>query len=304
MTSPEPGIDIQGAVDLSAFANRAAQGSQQNQGDFVVEASAATFNQVLQQSQTVPVIVELYSPRSGASTQLSPILQKFANEYAGRFLLARVNAEVETDIAQAFGVQVLPTTVAIINTQPIPLFQGVAEEAQIKQVIDDILRVAAENGVSGTLEGSGEEAQEEEVPEPLPPNIQKAYDAIEDADYAAATQAFEAELATNPSNEEAKAGLIQVALMERLDDHDPQEVLAKAATPQGQDLDSQLLAADVEVTRGEFASAFARVIALVKANSGDDRDRARAHLLDLFQLAPAGSPEVAEARRDLAAALF
>lgn len=304
MTSPEPGIDIQGAVDLSAIANRSSQSSADAQGDFVVEVTTATFNDVIEQSQTVPVIVELYSGRSSASQQLGSTLQKLVQEYNGRYLLARVNGEVEGQIVQAFGVQALPTTVAVINGQPIPLFQGAPEEAQIKQVLEDLLRIAAENGVSGTLESSEDQPQQEEEPEPLPPNIQQAYDAIEEGDYDAATQAFEAELATNPSSEDAKVGIIQVQLMKRLDGQDPQEILSRAASPQGQDLESQLLAADVEVSMGQFASGFNRVIALVKANAGEERERVRKHLLDLFQLAPKDSPELAQARRDLAAALF
>lgn len=302
MTAPESGINMRGAVDLSALANPPAA-QEPVGGDFVIEATAATFTAIVDQSQTVPVIVELYSGRSQASVQLTNTLQALVKEYAGKFLLARVNADTEADIVAAFGVQAVPTTVAIVKTQPIPLFQGVHDAAQIKQVLDDVLRVAAENGVTGTLEGSGEPAPEPQE-EPLPPNIQAAYDAIERQDYTAAIDAFKAELASNPADAEAKAGMVQAELFQRLEGHDPAQVLAEAQEASPSDVGGQLLAADVEMSRGELAAAFARVLGVVKATAGAERDLARERLVELFLLAPAGSPEVAQARKDLALALF
>src|SRR5690625_3411710 len=101
MTAPDSGIDIRGAVDLSALANPPSQ-QQSAGGDFVVEATAATFNTVIEQSQTVPVLVELYSSRSQASVQLSNTLNELVQEYAGKFLLVRVDADAEPDIVAVF----------------------------------------------------------------------------------------------------------------------------------------------------------------------------------------------------------
>lgn len=300
MTSPEQGLNIRGAVDLSALAAPAAEPLE---GGYVLEATAATFTQVVEQSQTVPVIVELYSARSQASVTLSTLLHKLVEEYEGKFLLARVNADAEPDIVAAFGVQGVPTTVALVKTQPIPLFQGVHEEAAIKQVLEDVLRVAAENGVTGTL--SVEQEQPEEVEEePLPPNIAAAYEAIEAQDYDGAIEAYEAELAINPADAEAKAGIIQVELLKRIGDDDPAELLAAADQAGTSALEENLRAADVEVSTGEYGAAFTRVLTLIKAVAGEEREQARVRLVDLFQLAPEGSAEVAQARKDLALALF
>lgn len=305
MTAPDSGINIRGAVDLSALAAQRSQepGAAAPTGDFVLEASAATFSAVIEQSQTVPVLVELYSPRSQASVELSTTLADLVKDYAGKFLLARVNADAEPDIVAAFGVQAVPTTVAIVKTQPIPLFQGAHPREQIQQVLEDVLRVAAENGVTGTLEG-GQEQPAEPEPEPLPPNIQEAYDAIEREDFDAATAAFNAELAQNPTDSEAKIGLIQVALLQRLDGVDPAPVLAAAKDAAADDVDTHLQAADVEMGAGQLGSAFTRLLAVIKATAGQDRERVRQRLVDLFLLAPEGSAEVAAARRDLALALF
>ncbi len=303
MTSPESAINIRGAVDLSSLANPPAA-KQSASGDFVVEATAATFSNVVEQSQTVPVLVEIYSARSQASVQLTDTLAALVSEYGGKFLLVRVNADTEADIVAAFGVQAVPATVALVKTQPIPLFQGAPDSAQIKPVLDDVLRVAAEHGVTGTLEGAAPEGAEEEVEEPLPPNIQAAYDAIERQDYDGAVEAFKAELASNPADAEAKAGLIQAQLLGRLEEHDLAQILADVASKPATDLPAQLLAADAEMSMADLSAAFARLISVVKATAGEDRETARERLVDFFLLAPEGSPEVAQARKELALALF
>lgn len=302
MTAPESGINIRGAVDLSALAQPSTPQESAPEG-LVIEATAASFNTLVEQSNNVPVIVDLYSARSQASVQLSSTLQQLVTEYAGKFLLARVNADTEPDIVAAFGVQALPTTVAIVKTQPLPLFQGAHEAAQIRQVLDEVLRVAAENGVTGTLEVP-EEDTEEPVEEPLPPHIQEAYDAIERQDFDAAIEAFKKGLASNPADSEAKAGLVQVELLKRLENKDPAQVLTDARDALPGDVETQLLAADVEVSMGQLSAGFQRVLAVITATSGPEREQARKRLVELFLLAPEGSPEVAEARKKLALALF
>lgn len=303
MTTPESGINIRGAVDLSALANPAPQGEQPT-GDYVVEATAASFSAVVEQSQTVPVVIELYSARSQASMQLSATLSALVQKYAGKFLLARVNADNEPDIAAAFGVQAIPATVAVVKTQPIPLFQGAAEESQITQLLDEVLRVAAENGVTGTLEGAEAEEEAEPEEEPLPENIQRAYDAIEAGDYAAAEAAFKAELAVSPADADAKAGVIQVQLLARLENEDLAEAITEADSAEASDMDKQLLAADAEMSMGMLEEAFGRVLSTIKVTAGEERETARERLVELFSLAPQDSPEVAQARKDLALALF
>lgn len=307
MTAPDPGIDIRGAVDLSALA-APADAPAPASGGLVVEATATTFNALVEQSATVPVVVDLYSPRSQESVQLSATLSDLTQEYGGKFLLARVNADSEADIVAAVGAQTLPTTIAIVKGQPVPLFQGAHEAAQIRQVLDELLRVAAENGVTGTLD-VGEPEPEAEVEEPLPPHLQEAYDAIEREDFDGAIAAFKKGLANNPADAESKAGLVQVELLQRIEGHDPAHVLASAGSiepgsVEAGDLEAHLLAADVEVSQGQFAAAFDRLLAVIKATGGAEREATRSRLVELFLLAPEGSPEVAESRKQLALTLF
>ncbi|ACQ79592.1 Thioredoxin domain protein [Beutenbergia cavernae DSM 12333] len=310
--SQPPQINLRGAVDLSGLrAPRPAPGAEGADaaiadGGVVVEVSEATFGDLIQRSTDVPVVVDLWSGRAEASAQLSALLRQLATAYGGRFLLARVEVDANPQIAQAFQVQAIPSVVAIIKGQPVPLFQGAYPEAQVRQVLDELLRVAAENGVTGRVDVGEEPAEEEPEPaEPeLPPLHAAAYDAIERGDLDAAAQAYRDALAENPADADAKAGLGQVELMARVGDADPASVLAAADAAPPTDVDAHLAAADVEFGAGRAEAAFDRLIAVVRATSEADRDRARTRLLDLFALTDPAAPELQRARRALASALF
>ncbi|MPV50309.1 tetratricopeptide repeat protein [Pseudactinotalea sp. HY160] len=304
MTQHDPaGLNLRGAVDLAALTAPKAD-PVDAPGGLVIEVTAQSFADAVQQSMDVPVVLDLYSTRSPASIELSGVLVDLVKEFAGRFVLARVAVDANPEIAQALQVQSLPTTVAVLKGQPVPLFQGAHPIDQVRSILTELLRVAAENGVTGTVA-----AEEDDVPpappEPeLPPHIQAAYDAIENDDLDAATAAFTQALAADPGDAEARAGLAQVTLLTRLAGVDPAAALNAARDASPGDAATQLLAADVELSTGRSAAAYDRVLAVIRATAGDDRELARLRLLDLFTLAPEGSPEVAAARRQLALALF
>src|SRR5262245_52337224 len=120
---------LRGAVDLGALAaasqrkaNGGPGGAGSGAGAFGVEVSEADFQDVvLEQSMSVPVIVDLWTARAQQSVQTSAILDKLAAEYAGAFLVARVDIDTSPALAQAFQVQTLPFVVAVIKGQPVPL---------------------------------------------------------------------------------------------------------------------------------------------------------------------------------------
>lgn len=318
MSQPTPGMNLYGAVDLSALASprppapgAAGPGGTPPEpgasvpGEIVVRVTEATFGDTVQRSTQVPVLVDLFSARSGASGQLSPVLEKLAREYGGRFQLAQVDVDANPQIAAAFQVQSVPTVVAVIGGQPIPLFQGAYPEEQIRQVLDEVLRIAAQNGVTGVLAPTGEpQAEEEPAEPPLPPLHAEALDAIERGDLDAAEAAYTQALKENPGDSEARAALLQVQLIRRVDSDDPEEVLAAANTAGPGDVTAQLAAADVEAATGRFAAAFERLVAAVRATAGDEREQARLRLLELFEIAGPTHPDVAPARRALASALY
>jgi putative thioredoxin len=179
------------------------------------------------------------------------------------------------------------------------LFEGVADETQVRQIIDEVLRVAAANGLTGRV---GDPAAAPDEPE-ADTRFDVAYDAIEAGDWDAADAAYRDILTTHPSDADAQAGIGQVALLRRTDGADPVAVLAAAAAAPDS-LEAQALAADVELLTGRVEEAFARIVELVRRTSGDERSAAKDHLIGLFGLVGDADPRVGKARTALANALF
>ncbi|MFP5335602.1 MAG: tetratricopeptide repeat protein [Actinomycetes bacterium] len=305
---PGPRLDLRGAVDLSGLGQQQPSGGAAPSGAggrFVVDVTDATFGEaVVQQSMTVPVVVDLWATWCGPCKQLSPVLEKLAGDYDGRLLLAKVDVDANPQIAQAFGVQSIPTVVAVIKGQPVPLFQGAVPEPQVRKVFDELLRVAAENGVTGRLDGGSPEDGEPEPAEPeLPPLHAEAYDAIERGDLDAAADAYQRALAESPADDMAKAGLAQVELLRRTQGADLAAARAAAAADPS-DVEAGMLCADLDVLGGHVEDAFARLVDLVRVTTGDERERVRQRLLELFDVVGQDDPRVLSARRGLASALF
>lgn len=294
-------VNTQGAVDLGALAaareNQAkAERALADAPEGVVRAvTMANFEaDVVNLSMTVPVVVMLHSDRSPASAQLAPVLERLAAEGRGQFVLALVNVDTDAQIAQAFQVQAIPTVVAVLKGQPVPLFEGAQPEAQIREVMNEVMRVAAENGITGTMSGEQSEVAEPGE-EPVDPRFEAAYDAIEAGDWAAAERAYRTVLDSSPADSEAQAGLAMVGLYQRTEGSEP------PSNPQA--LDESLLAADFAALEGNWSAAFTLLVDCVRRTAGEERDVARTRLLELFQIA-GDDPTVAPARTALASALY
>jgi putative thioredoxin len=299
-----------GAVDLSSLAARSQPRAETGNGavsSLVVDVTDATFEaEVLTRSLTVPVVIDLWAEWCGPCKQLSPILEKLAREYDGRILLAKVDVDASPQLSAAFQVQSIPSVFAVVKGQPVPLFQGAIPEPQVRQVIDQLLEVAATNGVSGRLRvaNSADDVNAAEPAEELhDPRYDAAADAIEKGDFAAAADAYRSMLAESPADPGAKAGLAQVELLQRVNKADPTSA-SRAADADPADVSAQLAAADLEIADGKVDDAFARLVDTVRRVSGDDRDEVRARLLELFEIVGSADPRVTKARSALASALF
>ena len=269
----------------------------------VVDVDASTLRDVAEVSTQVPVIVVLHSPRSQASADLAAVLEELADQYAGRFQLARVNVDTAPEVAQALQAQAVPTVVALIAGQPVPMFQGAVPQEQLRSVIDQLLEVAAANGVSGTIAVDGAAGADTEV-EPEETEVERAArEAIEAGDFAAAEEVYTHAIAQNPGDDDLKVARNQVRLMARLDGQDPHELLA-AADAAPTDLAAALAGADADLALGDVNAALGRALEAVRTHTGEEREEARLRLLELFEVIGSTSPEVAQARRRLATMLY
>ncbi|MFT3799277.1 tetratricopeptide repeat protein [Microbacterium sp.] len=306
MTDPTSGAVLRGAVDLSALRSRAAAPAPAEAASgvsLVFDATDETFGQVLELSRSVPVVVDLWAQWCGPCKQLSPILEKVVTELAGRVVLAKVDVDANPQLAQGFRAQSIPMVVALIAGQPVPLFTGAVPEQQVRDVFDQLLQLAAQHGVTGTVPVDGADAAETDAEPALPPHHQEAFDAIEAGDYARAVTAYEAALAENPRDEQARAGLGQVRLLLRVQDLDPQQARdAAAAAPL--DAAAQFAVADLDLAGGHVDDAFGRLLDLFAVLPADQRGPVRERLLELFALVGDADPRVARARTRLASLLF
>lgn len=288
-----------GAVDLSGLKQRAQQPAG-NAPDGAAagppsgtEVTEATFeSDVLVRSNEVPVVVVLWTPRSDSSVQLVETFAGLAAQDGGKWALATVNVDTTPRVAQAFGVQAVPTVVALAAGQPLASFQGSQPPDQLRKWVDSLLSATA-GKLSGSADGE---------PEEVDPALAAARDALENGDFTTAKTAYQAILDGDPGHVEAKGAVRQIDFLTRATAH-PQNAVALAdAAPS--DIDAAFAAADVQVLSQDVSGAFDRLTALVRATSGDDRTRVRTRLIELFDLFDPADPDVIAGRRKLANALY
>jgi putative thioredoxin len=307
---------LTGAVDLSALKARAdatrtpqarPRGGQQangaGAGSWVIEVTEETFQtEVVERSLQVPVVVDLWATWCEPCKQLSPLLERLAEEGGGSWILAKVDVDANPRIAQLFGVQSVPTVVAVAGGQPIDAFAGAQPEPQLRQWVAALLDALRDRlpGIRQAEETTAQDAGEEEEVED--PRFTAAEEAFERGDLAAAEAAYQQILDVEPANEQAKAALAQVRFTARAQAADPSAVARADAAPD--DVDAQLAAADAELADQRVEQAFRRLVDTVRRTSDADRNRVREHLVQLFELFPPDDERVAAARRNLASALF
>jgi putative thioredoxin len=258
--------------------------------DLTYDVTEATFQaEVLERSRTVPVVVDFWADWCAPCHALTPILERAVAAHGGEVVLARVDVDQNPRLAMAFQVQGIPAVKAFMDGRLVDEFVGAQPAAVVQQFIESLLPSAADR--------AAEEA------------------AGLDPEQAAAR--WREILETDPDNVTARAGLAELALRDgRPGDaiellHSVEHasevagVLAAARlAKEAADSQSHFATAAAQATDGQPDLALAELLAVVRAGPGEERERARSLMLDVFRLLGDDHPLTTRYRRDLTLALF
>jgi putative thioredoxin len=311
MTVPQ--FSRPGAVDLSGLTRPGGQSSASGASgqpggrrfDVDVVGEEGLRREVIERSLSVLVLASFWSPDVPASAEINDTLSRLADEFGGRIVVARVDVSSQPELAQALGVREIPLVVAVMRGQLAPIIQDPVPEADMRPILQQLVQAAAANGVTGVSPplspGVTDESADPDIePEPAHPAAEEALLA---GDVDTAIEQYEAALRAAPADQEAVLGLARAMLLKRTQGVDL-ATARKAAADDPDDIDAQLLVADLDLLGGFVDDAFGRLIDLVRQTSGDDRDRVRTHLIELFGVVGDDDARVGKARAMLASALF
>jgi putative thioredoxin len=305
-----------GAVDLSALKRPAApapagggatagSGAPAAAGAYALEVAEESFQTVLEASMNALVLLVFYSPtQMPASAQLADDLTTLADEFEGKYLLGRVDVDTVPQIAQAVQVPSVPFVVAVVQGRPMPLFQDVAPIDDLRAALTQVMEQLATQGVAGRHQPLSQAPAAEDAEEDyVDPRYAPAQDALAAGDIDGAVAEYQKLVDANPADAEAAGGLAMAKVLQRTQSADL-NAARRAAAENPDDVDAQTLVADLDMAGGHVEDAFLRLIDLVRRTSGDDRDKARTHLLGLFAAVGNDDPRVLKGRQNLANALF
>jgi putative thioredoxin len=279
----------------------------------VIEVTAESFEkEVIERSRSVPVVIDFWAPWCPPCKLLGPVLDKLAHEYAGRFMLAKVDTDRYPELALPFGVRSIPAVFGLRDGKLVDSFVGVQPEHTIRAWIDGLLPTRAESLASEAraLEPSDPAVAEAKYSEALAldPDLLAAETglarlAVEQGrleDAAARIASMERRRFLEPEAEKIKAELTLRLQAQQAGSVEAARA-ALAAKPDDPQLKFQL--AEALAASGQYADALALCLELVERDRKGIGERARQTMIAIFQLLPPSSELVAEYQRRLSVAL-
>ena len=269
-----------GAIDLGALADRndEAQGGFE---PFITVTEANVEKDIFERSMQIPVVLLIGTPRSPDSESLKAQFERLSVGQRA-FLVGYLDADATPQVAQAMGVRVLPTVVALAGGRPVANFEGNQPADELEQWVGALV-----SQVGPQLQGLADDTTPAEDTED--PRLDRATEALNAGDFDAATAVYDEILADDPTNADIKQAKATVAVLKRVQGQ---------GEPEG-DVEKLLWLADKEFVAGDPEAAFDRLLEHVKAEP-----RAKERLLELLTLLEPGDERVIAARTRLASALF
>jgi putative thioredoxin len=259
----------------------------------VIQVDANSIRDYLAISDSLPVLLLFVQESDAASQSLLTTVKTLTEKTAGKILTLVVDALASPELAQAFELKQVPTLLGMLKGQPAPLFSGDQSADKVQLIIDRVLEVGKENGLTGTVKIS--------EPEPeLSITHQQAFAAIEENNYPLAKSLYEKALVENPNDHLAEAGLAQIRLLIRLEGKD----LPAVAGSTGDSLDEVLDRVDALVATGAAKAGFEQLLVLFEKTAKDQREPIRLRFVELFLVVGNEDPAVIQARKNLSLLLF
>jgi putative thioredoxin len=265
----------------------------QNVPALVIQVDANSIRDYLAISDSLPVLVLFVQENDPASQSILSTVKLLTEKTGGKILTLVVDAVKSPELAQAFDLKQIPTLLGMLKGQPAPLFAGDQPAEQVQLIIDRVIQVGKENGLTGTVKVS--------EPEPeLSITHQQAFAAIEENNYPLARSLYEKALVENPNDQLAEAGLAQIKLLMRLEGKD----LPSLVSSLGQDTDAVLERVDALVATGAASAGFEQLLVLFESTAKDQRETIRLRFVELFLVVGNEDPAVIKARKNLSLLLF
>ncbi|KRF15393.1 thioredoxin [Nocardioides sp. Soil797] len=302
-----PASQPAGAPATGAAPANAAGGSAT--GAYSVEVTEQSFQTVIESSMTAPVVLVFHSPsQAPESSTFARDVAAVADEYEGRYLAGLVDIDASPQIAQAMQIPQVPLMLVIIDgrpaSQPIP---GALSQEELRTLFNQLGQQLTAQGISGRHQpqaaGAGAGADDESAEPEMDPRYAAAQDALAANDIDLAVAEYQKLVDANPADVEAAGGLAMAKVLQRVQGVDLNSA-REAAAQAPDDIDAQTLVADLDLTGGHVDDAFNRLVDLVRRTAGDERDKARTHLLGLFAAVGNEDSRVIRGRQNLASALF